>query len=531
MKLVESMTIKELYLGDIEGKNEFNLDNEKRVEETYLNIKNIDSEFINNNKYYIYGHKGTGKTSLLRYVEYKVKKKKNQTITILFKEIKQDTLIYSTFKNLLAQVKDKNSAAIAFWQWFLLSITIEEIFPNYKDKTDLIFNTNNGIFRILSGFLVSIVKGLSVKYGNADINGELSFSDLTLNETSDIFAAGQKIRKLENYIRNNLNTKLYVLIDELETSTLSTSYEEDAILIKNLILTVENLNNLSTNLTLITAVRTEVLNNIFTAGDEINKLLESKGEEIKWTYDNYGLEHPLIKMIIKKIRYSMKEYSQVSSSKIEKATNKEIFERWFPNKLLKDINGNNAKFLLHNTWIKPRDLVRFLQIMQDHAVTEKYFTRSHYDKTVKEYSTKAWTELKEELISIISKDKINILEKVFANYFKTFSYPELIARFNEKSNLKLEDVENIINILYEIGFIGNNYWNERKKRFVYRYSYRGEKTLDDNERIEIHRGLWMNFSLKDNKASYVNVNGSNDYSDTTDSMNDMKEKLRELGIK
>lgn len=523
MYLAQDMLIDKLYLGDIEGKDEFDISNEKRIEGTYLNIDNIDSKFLSREKYYIYGHKGTGKTSLLRFIEYKAKQNNDESMIILFKEIKQDTLIYSTFKNLLAQVKDKNSAAIAFWQWFLLSLCIEKIFPNYDSPSDLIFNTQSTIFSFLSKFLVTIIKGASMKYGGDNFDTEITFSELTLNETNDIFVAGQKIRKLEKFIKDNLHKKVYILIDELETSKLSTSYEEDTILIKNLVLTVGKLNNLSKNLTIITAVRTEVLNSIFTVGDEVNKLLESKGEEIKWKYANYGIRHPLIKMVIKKLRYSMTEFYPKDRANIEFATEEEIFERWFPNKLLTDdVDGNNAKLLLHNTWIKPRDLVRFLQAMQKQAIGKKVFSRLDYDSAVKEYSEKAWTELKEELISIINEKEITLIETVFSNYYKVFFFDNLVKRFQDNSSLHIDEIKALIKRLYEIGFIGNNY--RQRGKTMYRYSYRGDKALEVNERIEVHRGLWRNFSLKDNYGHTQKT----DYSTVDIAENDFRDKLRGL---
>ena len=166
MKLLENMKIKDLYFGDIEGKNEFSTDDmndRRRINETYLNIDNIDKRFLKNDKYYIYGHKGTGKTSLLKYIEAKLKEEEVITLTILFKDIKQDILIYSQFKRLLADVRDKDGAAKAFWQWFLLSLVIEEVFPDYQEKSDLIFYTENGLFHSLANFLTQIIKGFTLK--------------------------------------------------------------------------------------------------------------------------------------------------------------------------------------------------------------------------------------------------------------------------------------------------------------------------------------------------------------------------------
>jgi hypothetical protein len=490
------MKIGDLYTGDVEGKNEFTSDNIEQIENTFLKLDHLEDNFINKNQYFIYGHKGTGKTSLLKYIEYKVREKNDIAITILFKDIKQEPLTYTIFRTLLSQAEDKDTAAITFWKWFILSIIVNDIFPNYLNKDHLIFNAKNSMFQILSKFLLKLIGGINVTTSLDDIDIEIKMPTTSmLNETNEIFSAGLKIKKLENYVKEHLHKKVFILIDELETSTLTSSFKEDSILIKNLILTVDNLNRISTNLALIVAVRTEILHNVFTSGAELNKLLESKGEETKWTFDNFGEGHPLMKMMIKKFRYSMNKFSPEEKEKIDNATNNEIFERWFPNKLMDDENGNNAKFLLHNTWNKPRDLVRFLQIMQKKAKNKHYFERTEYDQSVKEYSSKAWIELKEELISILTDKEIQDIENVFANFSKMFTYDELVNRFKDKTDLLMQKIKEIIRVLYKIGFLGNNYKNGTTH--IYRYSYRGDNILDENERIEVHRGLWKNFSLKE----------------------------------
>lgn len=493
--LVGEMNVSDLYIGDVEGKNEFSTDL-KKIEEVFLKLDHLEEKFINKSQYFIYGHKGTGKTSLLRYIEYKVKKKNNNAIAILFKEIKQDPLTYMTFKKLLSNSKDKDMATITFWQWFLLSYLIQNIFPDYSKKDNLIFNSKDSKFKTLSKFLLKLIGNSNVSVSTDELDVDMSISENSLDdEIDEIIASAQKMKELEEYIKQNLNKKVYILIDELETSTLSSSFNEDTILIKNLILCVEKLNSISSNLTLIIAVRTEILNNIFTSGAEINKLLESKGEETKWTFDNYGESHPLIKMMIKKFRYSMKKFDPNQKEEIDNSTDIEIFSRWFPMKLMNDNNGNNAKYLLHNTWNKPRDLIRFLQIMQDKAKNKKFFERIDYDQSVKEYSSKAWIEIKEELISVLNEREIIDIEASFSNYSKMFRYHELIERFKSKTNLSIDKIEYIIRVLYNVGVIGNNY-NDGTRSHIYRYAYRGDTILDENERIEVHRGLWKHFSLK-----------------------------------
>ena len=131
--LVENMKVKDLYIGDVEGKNEFS-NNVEEIEEIFLKLDHLEENFIDRSQYFIFGHKGTGKTSLLKYIEYKVKELKDDAIMILFKDIKQDPLTYMQFKKLLSNSDDKDMATMTFWQWFLLSYLVNNIFPLSQKK-------------------------------------------------------------------------------------------------------------------------------------------------------------------------------------------------------------------------------------------------------------------------------------------------------------------------------------------------------------------------------------------------------------
>lgn len=104
-------------------------------------------------------------------------------------------------------------------------------------------------------------------------------------------------------------------------------------------------------------------------------------------------------------------------------------------------------------------------------------------------------ELKEELISILCGDEIRCIEITLSNFSKLFKYEQLIKRFTSQTKLDEYRIKEIIRIMYDVGIIGNNY-NNGTRNHIYRYSYRGDSYLDEQERIEIHRGLWKKFSLK-----------------------------------
>ena len=149
------------------------------------------------------------------------------------------------------------------------------------------------------------------------------------------------------------------------------------------------------------------------------------------------------------------------------------------------------QIILHNTWLKPRDLVRFMNILKDKAKQDTVFKRKHYDDAIKEYSQKAWIEIKEELSANLKPDTIMAIEESLSNFKTRFFYSELETRIKSKIT---DDSDNIITLLFKIGVIGNNY--KEKDKFVYKYYYRGDKYLDKDNQIEIHRGLWKAFSLE-----------------------------------
>ena len=495
MELVLDMKIIDLNFGNIEGKEEFNNDD---IEKLYLDIFDV-KRVIEEKKYYIYGNKGTGKTSLLRYMDYILKKRNNKTLIILFKNVKQNINLYTSFKKLISQVDDIDFITQAFWQWFLLSVAVKENNINIDD-TFLIFYANNNLFKRISTTFLRLINGLKAKYSRNGFTVEKDFSFNNSDNLSYLEEAGKSIEVLRKAIQENLKEDFYIFLDELETSIITSTYRVDAILIKNLITAANTLNEFNKYLNIIVAIRTEIINNIFAIGDEINKLLESKGIEIKWLYNNYDIRHPLIRMIIKKMRASMIKYS--GNIQINEVSEEIIFKRWFPNQLLNELSkkkGDNAKILLHNTWLKPRDLVRLMNILKDKASDDKFFKRKHYDEAIKEYSIKAWQELKEELSASLNDKEISNIEKALSNFKIRFSYQELFKRL--KSYFKEDEINDIINILYKIGIIGNSY--KDYKNNVFKYYYRGDKFLDESKDIEIHRGLWKVFSLKPQKKEKI----------------------------
>jgi len=273
------------------------------------------------------------------------------------------------------------------------------------------------------------------------------------------------------------------------------------------------------------------------SGDEVNKLLEGRGYEIKWEFDSFSINHPLIQMIIKKMLYSMKIYAQKNKITIENSIdNTVIFSRWFPENFFSKEDGNIPMYILNNTWARPRDIIRLMNTLRDKALGEKTFLRKHYDATIKDYSERAWGEIKEELVSVLEQSIIESIESVFSNFDKHFTYQMLIDRFIEKSSLRQEDtIKKVIDTLYRMGIIGNREYAETTKKTIFRYAHRGDRYLDETLIIEVHRGLWRTFSSRDSAIIYKDKDKDKKLSNQSQKLyNNQEEQLeiyRKLGIK
>ena len=86
---MSNIKIKDMYLGKIDGYNEFLEYGQDNCKELFFEFPNISiTKLLDGSIYYILGNKGTGKTMLLKYLESKVleEPESNYTDFIRFKK-------------------------------------------------------------------------------------------------------------------------------------------------------------------------------------------------------------------------------------------------------------------------------------------------------------------------------------------------------------------------------------------------------------------------------------------------------------
>ena len=519
----QKLQLKDLYLGNIDAKNELlnNSDTEiERFEKSFLMPSNIIlDDFLNSNRYFILGLKGTGKTALLRYLALRANEiSETYSTFILFKSdfTEEDRKSFARAANINAKIVDASEIPfeqdfVDAWLWFfhrhIVKTIVEQNLTVFKQNK--IWNQykacvlapnldENG--SIFSKFVPKLKRGtIEVGMQFPIISGKLGL-DFE-------FANPEKTKVKFNYIVDKANElfnkltaetgRLYILLDELELSLVKRKYDRDAKMIRDVIIAIEKLNNISKKnkfgLYIIGAIRSEVLTAVNSFGKEINKQTSDFGISIIWHQSGGDIStHPILKIIAKRIESSEYFYD------LPKHELDEIWNKYFPKYIQ---NTQIQTYILNQTWYRPRDVIRLITVAQKYFPNKTDFDQQVFDTIRKQYSTDSWIELSEELKTSFEYEEIEGIKRLFYGFKPNFSldelknHVELICKFYPEVNnlLAKYTLESILSKLYKIGFIGNVI--KGKMRSYYRFSYRGDDEILIEKDFTVHRGLRPYFSI------------------------------------
>lgn len=522
------LKLKDIYFGAIDAKHELLNDSQEERENFYNSFLTPQSvnkdDFYNGKKYYVYGLKGTGKTALLRFLNIEFEKVANvYTSFILFKsdfseDDKKDfnraaSLAYNT-SQIDTNINDEHDFE-QIWRWFLHRHIVETI-----ESKDLdVFEKNEGWHKykrhVLALKLENDKTGLrtllpKIKKGNVEVNvaGSKLGLDFEFTNKEEKSANFNHIVKVCDKLFNELipgNHKLYIFLDELELSYMNKKmYVRDSKLIRDLVIAIDKFNKelrkKQFNIFVISSVRSEVLNAISSTGKEINKVIEDFGVYISWHLACGDLrEHPLIKIIIKRIELSERKFGV-----LEKGVN--LWEKYFPPNIQKI---PTESYILWNSWYRPRDVVRFFKIAQEKYPNEEKFSQVVFDAIRKTFSEKCWVESIEELKAKYSSDKIDSIFRLLLGYQKIFTLHQFKYRLRTQSelystisdNIKENEIPKILEDLYSSGIIGNCYTLDNKSVGIkrrnnrIRFIFRGDDSLLLDKSMMVHNALHSYLAL------------------------------------
>lgn len=473
------MKVGDLYLGDVDGSEEFK--NKERIENLYfLDVKQDDiSDLISGRKRYIHGYKGTGKTSLIKVLENKCREEKTPYISMSYRKVREDAEVihefrekFKLFKDRYDEEEDRDTTTLTFWKWYLLSLVAKKFVD--VESQDLIYETRQRFFQAIASVLdMLIVTFDPAGHMSVGLNVSKNSSE---DEEESIVKAARAIRKLAQKIEGNLNKKVILFIDEVELTRARSTYGIDRTMIKNLLIATKYVNDITSNLHVVLAVRDEVAYDL--RGDEINKLLEGFGVQVSWwSKTNVTVDHALWRLMFKKIRYSMKDNDHP-----DRYTDYNLWNRWFPF----SIDGKDSwKFLFEITWARPRDFVRLLTMMQDHCREQVHFTRAGYDLAIRAYSQSAFSEISEEISTLFDDQTMSKISSIIQELGINFLSHDFINKARKRGIISPSTV---LDEMYRVGLIGQHYLDQDKVG-IWRFFYRNDMKPDLSKPFSVHRAL------------------------------------------
>ncbi|MGY4798141.1 P-loop ATPase, Sll1717 family [Lysinibacillus fusiformis] len=503
-----NIDLNKINLGSIDGEKESSYENFDRL---FYTKNSKYNEIMHPEKFIISGRKGTGKTILANYIVKNLSTQKNTVCTVFNKDdFKLQKLIDLDYRDL------KKDELSLFWKWFFLLQIAQSLLSTKSWRFKNPFSTENKLRKFLSTKypddifkLINFNKSRSKKYNvksqykksPAQINGEAedSYSKSEHYEHKEYYAL---LAKLEELVFNSLknNYEAFLIFDDLdeleEQLTEDSSYYK---LIKSMIETINDLNMKLQKLNkqhtkIVVLLRSDILEEIHEHSSNSNKVVTLGETKLYWIAKKYNhpAEHILMDLILHKIRQSVSEYSTLD--------NRALYKKLFPKK----INDKEVvDYLLDYSFGRPRDIIRYLQLIIESNPLEKTFEPSYFKDCAQNYSTWFYHELMNEISIRPNKNEIIDGILLIKNLKKRNMKYQQIEQYYETHKSDYPNIKNLKDVLkqlFKIGVIGNSWIHRRDSKgepiYYYSWGYRDDSTKDPNfsQHFVVHYGLKKYFS-------------------------------------
>lgn len=477
---MNDIRIRDLYAGRPDAKDEISTDGIDNFIKSFVVSDHFNLDRLTDGKHcFITGFKGTGKTALLFYLEEKLKKADPHTCSsfIFFKDEYTDVK-KSEMQNVSNRVQSSvcvehgaltNATEFEYvWRWILLKQIISD---NEEYNRNLFLDDEHwSIFEKTVGQIkdprnnrkITLPNKIKMALSCKDMSSlteytpevEVDFQNQASQQYHDFVELVDKAEVLLGKLTRT-DIPYYIFIDELEAYYGEQNvFFRDLYMIRDLVFTVKRFNLIFNQsgmpkTKIICSIRSEIIASIqrFIVAKEINKVTSGYSVPLIWNYTNSNsYAHPIIQILLKRIAIC---------SGIENTNYKEIYNKWFPDRIN---NMEAANYILNNSWLKPRDMVRLITKAQESLHNDtNTFSQKVFDSIKKSYSIDSLQEIKEELRALYTAEEIDTIISCFTGYRTNFSVDDLRTRINKTfPNTILEtNFVRVIDDLYRLGFLGN----------------------------------------------------------------------------
>ncbi|MQQ10271.1 hypothetical protein GFB49_17525 [Epibacterium sp. SM1979] len=524
----DKLSLKNMYLGEVDTTIELDISGREARSDFYNSYYvRSDAEvasFLDGRKCFVYGQKGAGKTAFLRYIGERLRRDTQMGRDFdlyLFskdfpKAIYEDLTEFTAkkrkidpddFQHRLNPFRDIDYEDL--WTFILLQKLSEQVkengglkvvhdvhFKRFLQLLDLV--ESGSVFDRFARLLPKVRKGSLSLAESPSVVVDLEFD----GSSSDVAKFSDYVSELrDEYSKLTFSAGSYhLMFDEIDPRVGSgKAFDLDCILIRDLILTIYNLNRSHSSsvrrVFFSAAIRSEILREVNRLGKEVHKYLETLGIHMNWgELGRRDVDHPLIKMVCKKIIHSEKKLGIYGHQDDENY--REIWKKYFQKTQGEVLSPNE---ILRLTWMKPRDVVRYLNACRDLDGDAKVFDKSLLDRSLGPYSFGSWRDIQAQLSGSVGAEVVSALESVFSRFHRKFNIDELqhridsIAAMSEKGQALKELFKplDVLELLYFHGIVGVPSGGSRAD-----FYFEGHTSPDFFEGIQLHDGLAAKFKLK-----------------------------------
>lgn len=479
-------------------------ENDDRLLEYFYRTTLLD-ELFTYRKSIIIGRKGSGKTALYKYIQ---NTKKDNCTSLLFKDYPWRT--HDRYKNTIVSERE---SYVNSWTFFFYI----EIFKKIIELKDYV-STRRG-----QKAIKKLEKWLKKNWGSNNFdhkeimspqNNKYSFSinpqilgcslgsiSKDISENKDISYTlteyNKKLQRITRELMNEFQNEIILTFDELDLSYSPSDPDYKNRLIGLLLTTYSFYNNFKDKIKIFIFLRNDIFN-ILDFQDK-NKIKDNLVVFLDW--DNESVESSLSLKSLVSNRIKNNIGSQ--SDNFERNWN-EIFDN-------NNIGRNQLKwnFLIERTFIRPRDVIKFMNLSLEQAKSRLRISPDSIDKITSEdirnirskYSTYLFEELKDEIISKYPYyDKY--MEIIRDIHKMSFTFEEFsISYDNIKDRVNLsENVDTILERLYEFSIIGfykpgGGGYGGSEYRFQYKSDYQAFNPRA--QKFRVHYGFKEYLELND----------------------------------
>lgn len=534
----EPIKIKDMEFGSVDANNEFGTIGTELFRSLFCVFPGFNLERVLNGRIrFICGDKGTGKTMLLRYAETAAREqgcatafvKYRRDITALDRsDMARAGSISACTRNsegdsgrgntddvvVTDSSETKKGYSIDYtagWKLYLIKLIVSlcrkfqlPFFNEDSDNWNQLIELLNQAYGELDSpgsqrLLPEIQKGQAkLKTKHTEMGVKFKVRNAPTEERVPLARLAQHVQDLFSsltVVRTSL--PLYIFIDEIELSNKNTKqYDREARFIGDLIRAVDELDDLTRDrqipVRIIMALRNQVIEAAGNVGYEINKAIEDYGTQVDWrrrTGD--GAENPLLEILERRIVCNLPEDDQ---------RRHDVWGAFFP-PTVREVPIK--RYILNQTWSKPRDIVRLLKTLQDSCGEASRFEERLFISVRQEYSKRSWGEIKEELSTRYQSDFIDGIERVLNGLPRYFELGDFREKFDRdcadyasvRKMSKSIDALSLLEVLFEFGVIGNTR-KDSEDSGIFRFSAYGEVSMANDGTFAVHYPLRSRFAIR-----------------------------------